>query len=70
MVLYFLREAAPDITGFIRAQYSVDFLVCEIKNEALKLDDVYQTRKYAELFDAKYCVLGVNVRDPRGNQAP
>lgn len=57
IVFYFLREAAPDITGFIRSEYSIDFFVCEIKNEVFKLDDIYQARKYAELFDAKYCLL-------------
>lgn len=57
IIFYFLKEAAPDITGFIKQQYSTDFLVVEIKREKMKLDDIYQTRKYAELFDARYALL-------------
>lgn len=57
IIFYFLKEAAPDITGFIKGEYSLDFLVVEIKREKIKLDDVYQTRKYAELFDARYALL-------------
>jgi len=35
----------------------VGFVVVEVKAEKLKLDDIYQTKKYAELFDAKYALL-------------
>ena len=57
IIFYFLKEAAPDITGFIEKQYSTDFVVVEVKREVIKLDDIYQTRKYAELFDARYALL-------------
>lgn len=57
IIFHFLREAAPDITGFIKGEYSSDFIVIEIKNEEIKIDDIYQTRKYAELFNAKYALL-------------
>lgn len=57
IVFSFLRDAAPDITGFIKEQYGVPFIVVEIKSVRLKLDDIYQTKKYAELFDAKYALL-------------
>jgi hypothetical protein len=65
IILYFLREAAPDITGVIKQLagpgpppwYSTSFIVVEIKCEKLKLDDIYQTKKYAALFDAKYALL-------------
>lgn len=65
IILFFLREAAPDITGVIKQLagpgpppwYSTDFIVVEIKAEKLKLDDIYQTKKYAGLFDAKYALL-------------
>lgn len=57
IIFNFLREAAPDITGFIKGDYRSDFIVVEIKNTALKLDDVYQLKKYADLFDAKYAIL-------------
>lgn len=57
IVFTFLKEAAPDIAGFIKTEYGSDFLVVEIKRETIKLDDIYQARKYAELFDAKYGLL-------------
>lgn len=57
IIFHFLREAAPDITGFIKNEYSSDFLIAEIKTDEIKLDYIYQTRKYAELFGAKYSLL-------------
>jgi hypothetical protein len=62
IIFHFLRDAAPDITGFIKGEYSSDFIVIEIKNEVIKIDDIYQTRKYAELFNAKYALL-VSTKD-------
>lgn len=57
LIFHFLKEAAPDITGFVKGEYSREFIVVEIKNQPIKLDDIYQTRKYAELFDARYALL-------------
>lgn len=57
LIFNFLKEAAPDITGFVKGEYSREFIVVEVKNKAIKLDDIYQTRKYAELFDARYALL-------------
>lgn len=57
IIFHFLKEAAPDITGFIKREYSSDFIVIEIKNEEIKIDNIYQARKYAELFNANYAVL-------------
>jgi len=57
IIFSFLKEAAPDITGFITKEYSKDFIVVEVKRDRVKLDDIYQTRKYAELFDARYALL-------------
>lgn len=57
IIFNFLKEAPPDITGFIRGDFRSDFIVVEIKNDAIKLDDIYQVKKYADLFDAKYAVL-------------
>jgi hypothetical protein len=39
-------EAAPDLTGFLKRDgaSSREFIVMEVKNRALKLDDIYQTR--------------------------
>ena len=57
LIFNFLKEAAPDITGFVKGDYSREFIVVEVKNKPIKLDDIYQTRKYAELFDARYALL-------------
>lgn len=57
IIFSFLREARPDITGFIEEQYLSKFFVIEIKNEELKLDHIYQTRKYIDLFDAYFGFL-------------
>src|SRR6266853_6433852 len=59
LIFAFLKEAAPDITGFVKKDSSSprEFVVVEIKTTPIKLDDIYQVRKYAELFDARYALL-------------
>jgi hypothetical protein len=57
IVFYFLKDVAPDITGFIEKDSFADFVIIEVKNEAIKLDHIYQARKYAELFEAKFAFL-------------
>ncbi|MBI3842487.1 MAG: hypothetical protein HY295_05025 [Thaumarchaeota archaeon] len=58
IIFYFLKEARPDITGFIKmGTYSTRFIIVEIKDEAIKLDHIYQTRKYAELVGAEFVFL-------------
>jgi hypothetical protein len=59
LIFAFLKEAAPDITGFVKKDSTSprEFLVVEVKTTPIKLDDIYQVRKYAELFDARYALL-------------
>jgi len=67
IIFVFLKGgASPDITGFVnglkeelRTRYSIheSFVVIEFKKDAIKLDDIYQTRKYAELLEARYAFL-------------
>lgn len=57
IIFHFLREAAPDVTGFIKRENSSDVIIVEVKDNEMKVDDIYQTRKYAELFSAKYALL-------------
>lgn len=59
IVFNFLKTKVtrPDITGFIKGQYSSDFVVAEVKTETLKLDDIYQTKKYMDLLGAKFIFL-------------
>jgi hypothetical protein len=59
IIFSFLKDARPDITGFLKLKPESirEFIVVEIKLTPIKLDDIYQTRKYAELFDASYALL-------------
>jgi len=57
IVFQFLRDVKPDITGFIRQNYSSEIIVIEVKDEPIKLDHLYQIKKYAELLNAKYALL-------------
>jgi hypothetical protein len=59
LIFAFLREAAPDLTGFVKKDSTSprEFLVVAVKAQTIRLDDIYQTRKYAELFDARFALL-------------
>lgn len=60
LIFSFLKSgASPDITGFVKkdTESSKEFIVVEVKDEPIKLDDIYQTKKYADLFNAKYALL-------------
>ena len=60
IIFNFLKKARPDITGFIKENlFSLFsyFIVVEIKSSSIELDDIYQTKKYAQLFGAKYALL-------------
>ena len=49
--------ASPDLTGFSMYYGKTNFITVEIKDEELTLDNVYQAKKYADLFSAKYGFL-------------
>ena len=60
MIFSFLTRASPDITGCVGVKESYGesgFIIVEIKARELKLDDIYQAHKYADLFDARYGFL-------------
>lgn len=57
LIYFFLKNARPDITGFMGPESFPDFIVVEFKDNPLGLDDIYQLRKYADLLDAKYSLL-------------
>ena len=52
-ILRFVKKNPPDITGFVQGS----ILIAEIKDAEIKIDDVYQTKKYADLLNAKYALL-------------
>lgn len=57
IVLSFLSGSVkPDIVGLIEEEYR-PFVVVEVKEHAVKLDDIYQARKYADLLEAKFTFL-------------
>lgn len=59
IIFSFLKDARPDITGFLTSKpdSTREFIVVEVKLTPIKLDDIYQIRKYAELFEASYALL-------------
>ncbi|MBA7697299.1 hypothetical protein ES703_105962 [subsurface metagenome] len=54
IIFNFLKDVTPDITGYIEKDGRTDFVIIEIKNGQIKLDHIYQARKYADLFEAKF----------------
>lgn len=57
IVFQFLKDVKPDITGFIKQNYGSEIIVVEVKDEPIKLDHIYQIKKYGELLNAKYALL-------------
>ena len=58
IVFSFLKKrASPDITGFLKSILGTDFITVEVKRKGIVLDDIYQAKKYADLFRAKYGFL-------------
>lgn len=57
IVFQFLKDVKPDITGYIKQNYGSEIVVVEVKDEPIKLDHIYQVKKYAELLNAKYVLL-------------
>ena len=57
IVFAFLKKASPDITGFLKSILGTDFITIEIKMKKIGLDDIYQAKRYADLFKAKYGFL-------------
>ena len=57
IIYTFLKKAPPDITGFLRTDFGARFIVIEIKDAEMGLDHIFQARKYAVLFDARYTFL-------------
>ena len=57
IIFSFLKKEKPDLTGYVKKDHGVDFITVEVKNAPISLDDVYQAKKYADLFQAKYGFL-------------
>jgi hypothetical protein len=57
IIFLFLKKAVPDITGFVEGSRLPGFIVVEVKGNKIELDDIYQLKKYADLFDARFAFL-------------
>lgn len=55
-IIFSFLTKRPDITGFVKENFSRDFLIVEIKQK-ITIDNIYQTKMYKELFDARYTFL-------------
>ncbi len=57
IIFHFLKQAAPDLTGFVTRERGRGFIVVEVKDTTIRLKDVSQIRGYAELFYARWGLL-------------
>jgi len=57
IIFLFLKRLAPDITGFVEGCSLPGFVVAEVKRGKIELDDIYQLKKYADLFEARFAFL-------------
>jgi len=56
IVFNFMRMK-PDIMGVVEREYQKDLTVVEVKEKALKIEDVYQAKMYKEVLGARYGFL-------------
>ena len=47
----------PDLTGFVKTQYTTDLVTVEVKPKPPSIRDIFQAKEQAEIFDAKYALL-------------
>ena len=60
MMLHVLRveKMKPDLTGYHqKTQTWIDRIVVEIKARKLRTKDLYQSKMYADVMNAAYCIL-------------
>ncbi len=57
IIFHFLKQAAPDLTGFVTRERGSGWIVVEVKDTAIRFKDVSQIRGYAELFGAGLSLL-------------
>lgn len=57
--LYIIRVEGffPDLTGFVKTQYTTDLITVEIKPKKITIKDIFQAKEQAEIFNAKYALL-------------
>ena len=57
IIFSFLKKAVPDIAGFVEGSRQPGFVIVEVKKNKIELDDIYQLKKYADLFEARFAFL-------------
>jgi len=59
VALYMIKVEGffPDITGFVKTKYSTDIITVEVKPGKLMIKNIFQTKDYAQVFNAKYAIL-------------
>jgi len=57
--LFYIKidKQIPDITGFVKTTYGKEIVTVEVKSRIRKINDFFQAKRYAEVFDAKYAFL-------------
>ncbi len=60
IIYHFIKSSFPDITGFIHLADDYrdsGFAIAEFKINELELKDIYQLKRYVDLFDARHGLL-------------
>lgn len=57
ILFFFKQRLYPDLTGFIVKDSSKRFIVVEVKDRILKIQNIFQVKMYAEFFRARFCFL-------------
>jgi hypothetical protein len=57
IVFSFLRKVAPDLMGYVEGSAFPGFVVVEVKKGSIDLDNIYQLKKYYDLFEARFAFL-------------
>jgi len=47
----------PDIAGFLQTENAKEFITVEVKKRVSKMEDIFQAKRYAEVFNATYGFL-------------
>ena len=56
---HYRQNNPPDIMGYIKLTRDSEcaYIIVEVKKDEIKLRDIYQTKMYSDLFNAKFAIL-------------
>lgn len=57
IIFDFFSRRRPDIIGIIEKNHWSDYIIVEVKGNKITLEDIYQTKKYRDLLEAKFTFL-------------